>query len=118
MTDTEFPSKGVCGSRSAWPAIIFAIIALILLVGVAFSNGIDPNIRAYSFILLLILSILWVAIIYWFCILGYHALGWFLLLLPIAVLLLILFSIWLAGATAPKQCILGDTTIPYFHERY
>ncbi len=106
LEQTENPCAG-----AAWPAIIFAIITLIVLVGIAFSSGADTGLRAWAFIIVLIFTLIWLSIVYWFCVIGYHALGWFLVLLPVGIWLLWYLSYWLASATVTKECVIGNTKV-------
>lgn len=100
-----------CINNSAWPAIIFIVVLIITLVGVAFaSKDVTTNQKVWSFVVILISGIIWLIIIYWYCILGYHVVGWFLLILPLVVYLSWKLSLVLAKATTSENCVSGDRT--------
>lgn len=94
-------------NETAWPAIIFVIIIIIILAGIALSSSISSDIRALTFIIILVLGTIWGLIIYWFCHLGYHTIGWFMLILPIFIYLAWIASYWMASVTTQNQCIIG-----------
>jgi len=96
-----------CDESTAWPAIIFIIIIIILLAGIALSSSISSDIRAWTFIIILVSSTIWVMIIYWFCYLGYHTIGWFMLVLPIFIYLAWITSYWMASVTTSDVCVMG-----------
>ena len=110
MGDTE-GSKS-CQSVGAWPAIIAAIIVLVLLVGIAFVVNVSSASRGMTFLGVLIVGIIWSAIIYWMCITGNHALGWLLLLIPFVLYLAWFVGKWLAEVTVPPECVLNHDIIP------
>lgn len=95
----------------SWPAIIAAIIVLIVLVGIAFTARTVINSRAKLFLMTLIFGIIWFAIIYWFCITGNHAYGWTLLLFPFIFYLSWYIGRWLATVTVPPEYVMED---PFF----
>lgn len=101
-----------CRSVGAWPAIIAAIIILVFLVGIAFIVNIASSSRGMIFLGVLIFGIIWTAIIYWMCITGNHALGWFLLLIPFVFYIVWYIGKWLAEVTVPMECVLSDKIIP------
>lgn len=105
--ETKHESEGtnVCRSLACWPVIIFAIFAIISLLGILFSTNVDSNTKAWSFFATLIFSLIWGAILWFFCRSGHHAISWFLLLLPLAVSIFWYVSVFLASATTAEQCV-------------
>lgn len=96
-----------CIQTTAWPAIIFALISIIILSGIALSTSISSELRAWTFIIILVGCVIWVMLIYWFCYLGYHTIGWFMLTLPIFIYLSWITSFWMAKATTTNLCVMG-----------
>lgn len=96
-----------CNDVTAWPAIIFIVIVIILLAGIALSPTVNSDVRAWTFAIILVASIIWSMIIYWFCYLGYQTIGWFMLTLPIFIYLAWLVSYWMATVTTYNQCVMG-----------
>lgn len=97
----------VCDQSTAWPAVIFVILSLIVLAGIALSPYFNSDIRAWTFVILLVFAIVWTIIIYWFCHLGYQTIGWFMLTLPIFVYFAWIVSYWMATATTYDECVMG-----------
>lgn len=100
--------EGGCDTRAAWPGFIFTIILIIILIGIAFTGkDVSLNKKIWTFVTLLVVGIVWIFIIYWFCMVGYSAIGWFLLLLPF----LYGFGCWLALIlakwTTSPECVFG-----------
>lgn len=87
-------------NNMAWPAFVFGLLAIVLLTGIIFSKKCftDSN-RPWVFAFVLLLSMVWFLMIYWFCVTRYHSLGWFFLLLPIVLFVTWVMSYWLASAT-------------------
>lgn len=98
-----------CLTRSAWPAIIFIVVLIILLIGIAFtSKESSVNQKVWTFVIVLVGGIIWLTIIYWYCVLGYHVVGWFLLILPLLIYISWKLSVFLANATTSENCVAGD----------
>lgn len=97
----------VCNNATAWPAIIFVIITIIVLAGFALSPSVNSDVRAWTFTIILVASIIWAMIIYWFCYLGYQTIGWFMLMLPIFIYLAWIVSYWMASVTTQDECVMG-----------
>lgn len=98
-----------CTTKSAWPGIIFTVILIITLVGIAFaSKDVSINQKVWTFTVILIAGIVWLVIIYWYCIIGYHVVGWFLLILPLIIYISWKLSVILAKATTTEECVNGD----------
>lgn len=102
----------LCSSKAAWPSVIFAILMAITLAAIAFSDMISKN-KSWIFSIVLVLGLIWTLIIYWFCTLGYHAIGWFLLLLPLTFYLLWKLSYLIASVTTNHDCIIGGEDLPF-----
>lgn len=98
-------SMDCCGT--CWPVIIFVIFAIIVLIGILLTPKYDGNTKAWSFFVALIIFIIWALILWAFCRSGNHAIAWFLLLLPIAIAIFWLLSLFLAGATTSGNCVNG-----------
>lgn len=99
----------VCTEKTAWPGIIFIVILILILVGIAFaSKDTTVNQKVWTFVVVLVGGVIWLVIIYWFCLLGYHTIGWFLLLLPLIMYLAWKLSLILAKATTSDDCVSGD----------
>lgn len=94
-----------CGT--CWPVIIFIIFAIIVLIGILLTPKYDGNTKAWTFFVALIFFIIWALILWAFCRSGNHAIAWFLLLLPAAIAIFWLLSLFLAGATTSANCVSG-----------
>lgn len=105
---SEKRKKG-CGG-GCWPVIIFVIIAVIILIGIVVGGGFNNSYRAWSFFGFLIFAIIWGAIIWGFCYSGQHAIAWFLLLLPIAIMIFWALAYFLAASTTTASCVGGKDT--------
>ena len=99
-----------CVAKPAWAAIIFAIFAVIVLILIIITDQLDNNTKAWTFFVCLIAFLIWFAILWWFSRAGYHAVAWFLLLLPLAVAIFWWISWWLATATTDPHCVLGGNS--------
>lgn len=100
-------AQNTCRNVICWPVIIFIILAIIFLLGILFSSKFNSNEKAWYFFIVLIWTLIWAAILYFFCVSGNQAIAWFLLLLPIAVLIFWFISVFLAAATTAPQCVAG-----------
>ena len=101
----ESCNGGICSQLACWPVIIYVVFAIIVLIGIVCSSKIDPNVKAWSFFMVLIWSLIWTFILWFFCKNGQHAIAWFLLLLPLAFAVLWFISVFLATATTNSQCV-------------
>lgn len=101
----------VCKQLACWPLIIFAIFAIIILIGILFSSKMDCNSKAWAFFGTLIWVLIWGAILWFFCKSGQHAAAWFLLLLPIAIAIFWFISVFLAYATTSSQCVANGVDL-------
>jgi uncharacterized membrane protein len=98
-----------CETKSAWPGIIFIVVLIITLIGIAFAgNSTSINQKVWTFAIVLVFGIIWLIIIYWYCVMGYHSIGWFLLILPLVLYLSWKLSDVLARATTNEECVSGD----------
>lgn len=96
-----------CELYGPWPAIIFAIFMVVILIGIAFTSYVDTTVKAWTFFLALAVAILGFAIIYWFCSVRMHAIAWFLLFIPLGIYIVWSVSYWIAKVTVPEDCVLG-----------
>lgn len=97
----------LCGSKAAWPSILSALFIAIMLASVAFSQMV-PDSRAWIFSIILVVGIFWTILIYVFCYIGFHAIGWFFLILPLATYLTWKLSYLIASMTTNESCIIGS----------
>ena len=102
--EVENPCHGV----GPWPAIIAAIVVLVILVGIAFAAKFPTTSRAFIFLSAFIFGVALIAIIYWFCQSGNHTLGWMLFLLPFLVYLSYYIGRWFASVTVPQECVMQE----------
>lgn len=105
---TEGGGYAECSTRAAWPGFIFTVIIIVVLIGIAFSGKDVPmNQKIWTFVTVLIIGIVWIFVIYWFCMVGYTAIGWFLLLLPFLYSIGWWLSMILARWTTSNDCVFG-----------
>lgn len=88
-----------CANGVCWPLVIFVILAIIVLVAVLFSKQMDGQHRAWTFFGLLIVVLVWSLILWFFCRCGQQTIAWFLLLLPVALVIFWALAEFLAGVT-------------------
>lgn len=86
-------------SLNNFPAIIFAIISLTILAGIAFSPVVLKDEKPSTFATALVVLTTWLLVIYWYCTTDNTVLGWFFLLLPFGVVLIWYISKWLHQAS-------------------
>lgn len=103
-----------------WPALIFGVIILLIIIGIIFVADLNHGLRIWIFLAVLILGIIWLLIICLFCFVNYHIFGWFLLILPIALFLSMMVAYWLAVKTTCSDCVIGDWVFIDFipHNKY
>lgn len=98
-------SGSSCSQLACWPVVIYVIFAVIILIGILLSTQVNSNTKAWSFFIVLLWSLVWVAILWFLCRSGQHAFSWFLLLLPLAVGIFWYISVFLASATTASHCV-------------
>jgi len=99
----------VCRQLACWPVIIFVIFAIILMVWILFTPKMESSTKSWSFFTVLIWTIIWGSILWFFCSAGQHAIAWFLLLLPLAIAIFWFIAVVLASATTSPQCVAGGS---------
>lgn len=82
-----------------FPAIIFAIISLAILIGISFSPVVEKEDKPVTFAISIVVLMTWFLVIYWYCATNNIVLGWFFLLLPFGILLMWYLSRWLHSAS-------------------
>jgi hypothetical protein len=82
----EIPNKKC--TEAPWPTIIIAIVGVGLVIYTGVAPDIEPNLRVFGLVLMLLWTILW-AILLWVLWHECHqVVAWWLLILPIAVMLI------------------------------
>jgi len=95
-----------CSSYPPWPAIIFGVILIIVLLAVLFYDA-PSSAKGATFLSVLLFGLIWLAILWWLAIAGWHAASWFFLILPIAIAITYAIAYWISSATAPDNCVTG-----------
>lgn len=93
-----------------WPAVIAGLIILVVLVGIAFISNIPSANKGLLFLIVLIGGIFWFGIIYWMCTTNNHVIGWFLLIVPLALYATWWLGKWFAALTVPEECLITYPT--------
>lgn len=107
-------SYTTCSVKPAWPGIILIIILIVILAGIAFSGKDVPSKqKIWTFVSILIFGVVWLFVIYWFCVVGYTVLGWFFLLLPILFYAGWWLALLLARVTSFPECIAGEGGVEF-----
>lgn len=100
---------------TAWPALVFGLIAIVILSGIAFTRReISEDNRPWIFAMGLITSMIWILLIYWFCATRHHTIAWFFLLIPATFLLTWAISYWLASTTTCPENVLNNKDVNWF----
>ena len=91
-----------------YPLIIFVILAIVIIVSVAFSRRFQYN-RENFLLFALVFLFTWTLIIYYFTYNNNHGLAWFFVFLPIWIIVLLWITTSIAHVTA-DDCDVGGVS--------